>query len=187
MEEFRSYSAVLLQDCAATFEAAANEVIETNIRVGSPGVTITHDFQATPMTAKVTLHPSKIIGDLLQVFAAERIELLQTQLPRKTLVDSLVAKAITSHTKDACNEERLWIMEQYKQVREATTGIERIAAASAGSTKPRRAATTPREADSTSGAPAGHPDPGTPTPRLHLRRAPGGHPAFRQPAGRAPR
>ena len=76
------------------------------------------------MTTTVTLDPQRIIGAITQVYAPARVEALDTLLSEHAT--ALVEAAIKIDTEDACNGERLELLQQINFVDEAAKGILKI-------------------------------------------------------------
>ncbi len=77
------------------------------------------------MTSTVNLDRAKIIGAISERFAPARLHVLQTEL--QDCAAAVVEGALNAGTQDACNDERLELLEQIDHVDDAAEGIRGIA------------------------------------------------------------
>jgi hypothetical protein len=118
---FVSKANELLRPCQVAFRTAAQTCIQQQLDPNGPAVSITHNWAPTSMTTTVTLDPQRIIGAITQAYAPARVEVLDTLLSEHAT--ALVEATIKIDTEDACNGERLELLQQIDFVDEAAKGI----------------------------------------------------------------
>eukprot|EP01046_Picozoa_sp_COSAG06_P022312 COSAG06_NODE_1722_length_8587_cov_13.694156_6_plen_171_part_00 len=121
---FVSKATELLRPCQVEFRAAVQTCIQRQLDPNGPAVSITHNWSSRPMTTTVTLDPQRIIGAITQAYAPARLGILDTLLSEHAT--ALVEAAIKIDMEDACNGERLELLQQIDFVDEAAKGICKI-------------------------------------------------------------
>lgn len=117
---FVSKATELLRPCQVAFRTAVQTCIQQQLDPNGPAVSITHNWSSRPMTTTVTLDPQRIIGQITQAYAPARLDILNKLLSEHA---ALVQAAINKDTEDACNDERLELLQQIGFVDEAGKGI----------------------------------------------------------------
>jgi hypothetical protein len=133
VEAFVTKAKQLLLRCQNEFRREVRDCIAQQLSFNGAAVCIDHDWTARPMTSTVTLDRKRVVGAITELYAPARHRILGTQLPESAT--ALVEATIKIDTEDACNGERLGLLQQMDFVVAAMGGINMISSGRHGASE----------------------------------------------------